>query len=100
MWMTESSTLTLPVSRSSVSSAKKLAHPTQVGFLAVSGVPGIQVPGVQEQRTNGFIDGLQRVECAYYGPTTPAAKGAMSLARTAPASVKGSGVPPHRGRPV
>jgi hypothetical protein len=82
-----------------VSSAKKLAHPTQVGFLAVLGVSGIQ-----QQRTNGSfasteIDGMQRVECAY-GPTTPAATGAKSLARTAPASVKESGVPPHRGRPV
>jgi hypothetical protein len=95
VWMTESSTLTLPVSRSSVSSAKQLAHPSQVGFLAVLGVSG-----VQEQRTNGFIDGMQRVECAYYGPTTPAATGEKSLARTAPASAKGSGVPPHRGRPV
>jgi hypothetical protein len=98
--MTESSTLTLPVSRSSVSSPKKLAHPTQVGFLAVLGVS--DVPGIWEQRGNGSItqiaiDGMQRVECAY-GPTTPAAKGSKSLT-SAPATVKESGVPP-RSRPV
>jgi len=95
MWMTKFSTLTLPVSRSSVSSAKKLAHPSQVGFLAVSGIEAIS--GVEAQRTNGFIDGMQRVECVY-GPATPVATGAKSLA-SAPARVTESGVPP-RGRPV
>jgi hypothetical protein len=97
MWMTDFSTLTLPVSRSSVSSAH-IAHPKQpVGFLAVDGREfGGRV--LTRPRTNGFIDGMQQVECVYGTPVLTA-QGAKSLASGAPASGKGSGVPP-RGRPV
>jgi len=97
MWMTDFSTLTLPVSRSSVSSAN-IAHPKQpVGFLAVSGQElGGRV--LTRPRTNGFIDGMQRVECAYGTPVLTA-QGAKSLPSAVPATGKGSGVPP-RGRPV
>jgi hypothetical protein len=94
-------TSVLPVLRACTPSAK-LAHPTQVGFLAVQGAVAVQGDAIGgsllEPRSTTFDVRIQPSNGAN-GISGSAAQGSPMADVAVPAETKARGVPP-RGRPV